>query len=112
LCLEQKQKGEAVATAFKPLETHPVLGLGEEFAKEGGSTAVVQAIAGKDKVHLRFQVPKGKVAQIMGVMNLLQSKFRNLEIEIIATNGQISEQDYEDKIKETFRQLGIEIDHS
>jgi hypothetical protein len=112
LCLEQKQKGEAVATAFKPLETHPILGLGEEFAKEGGSTAVVQAIAGKDKVHLRFQVPKGKVAQIMGVMNLLQSKFRNLEIEIIATNGQISEQDYEDKIKETFRQLGIEIDHS
>ena len=45
----------------------------------------------------------------MGVINLLQSKFENLEIEIIAQEGKISEQDYEDKIKETFRQLGIDL---
>jgi rubrerythrin len=36
----------------------------------------------------------------MGIMNLLQSKFENLEIEILAEDGEISEQDYEDKIKE------------
>ncbi len=29
----------------------------------------------RDKIQLRFQVPKGKIANIMGVMNLLQSKF-------------------------------------
>ena len=46
----------------------------------------------------------------MGVMNLLQSKFESLDIEITASDGGITEQDYEDKIKETFRQLGIEVD--
>lgn len=46
----------------------------------------------------------------MGVMNLLQSKFDNLEIEVIASDGEISEQDYEGKIKEAFRQLGVDID--
>jgi len=43
-------------------------------------------------------------------MNLLQSKFETLEIELIAKDGAISEQDYEDKIMETFRQLGIELE--
>jgi len=46
----------------------------------------------------------------MGVMNLLQSKFESLEIELTASDGEITEQDYEEKIKETFRQLGIETD--
>lgn len=64
----------------------------------------------RDRVDLRFQVPKGKVANIMGVMNLLQSKFESLEIELTASDGEITEQDYEDKIKETFRQLGIKTD--
>jgi hypothetical protein len=63
----------------------------------------------KNEIQLRFRVPKGKVASIMGVMNLLQSKFETLEIELKAMDGAISDQDYEDKIKETFRQLGIEL---
>ncbi len=64
----------------------------------------------RDRVELRFQVSKGKVANIMGAMNLLQNKFESLEIELTASSGEITEQDYEDKIKETFRQLGIETD--
>jgi hypothetical protein len=54
-------------------------------------------------------VPKGKVASIMGVMNLLQSNFEMLEVKLIASKRAISEEDYEDKIKETFRQLEIEV---
>lgn len=46
----------------------------------------------------------------MGVLNLLQSKFASLEIELEATDGEISEQDYEDKIRESFRQLGIDAE--
>ncbi len=46
----------------------------------------------------------------MGVMNLLQSKFNTLEIQLNAKDGSISPQDYEDKIKEAFRQLGIEVE--
>ena len=62
-----------------------------------------------DKIHLKFKVPKGKVSSIMGVMNLLQSKFETLEIELMAHEGSISDQDYEDKIEEAFRQLGINL---
>ena len=61
-------------------------------------------------VKLRFKVPRGKISNIMGIMNLLQSKFENLEIEIVATDGSISDQDYEDKIMEAFRQLGIDTE--
>ncbi len=64
----------------------------------------------RSEIQLRFKVPKGKIANIMGVMNLLQSKFETLEIELIANDGAITEQDYEDKIKEAFRQLGIGLD--
>jgi len=110
LCLKQREKGEAVSVAYEPAGAPATAGIKEELAKGGGTATVMPGITAKDKVHLKFQVPKGKVSQIMGVMNLLQSKFGSLQIEITATEGQISEQDYEDKIKESFRQLGIEID--
>lgn len=64
----------------------------------------------KNKVHLKFKIPKGKVSGIMGIMNYLQTKFQNLEIELTATEGQISDQDYEDKIKEALRQLEVELE--
>lgn len=107
-CCEQKQKEEAPpVTLYPPTEpsTPPKIG-GTEIEWEKSGTQAKS----KDRVELRFQVPKGKVANIMGVMNLLQSKFESLEIELTASDGEITEQDYEDKIKETFRQLGIEVD--
>jgi hypothetical protein len=109
LCLEQRKKEEPALVTPGLSEAVPVTGK-EETAEWGVTTSVIPGIKGKSKICLRFQVPKGKVAQIMGVMNLLQSKFGSLEIEIVATDGQISEQDYEDKIKESFRQLGIDVD--
>jgi len=63
----------------------------------------------KRSLRLQFTVPKGKVAGLMGVMNLLQHRFNRLEIVLSAAGGWISEQDYEDKIREAFRQLGIEV---
>lgn len=50
----------------------------------------------------------GKTYQTDGLKNLLQSNFDNLQIELLATEGQTSDQDYEDKIKEAFVQLGID----
>ena len=57
---------------------------------------------------LEFVVPRGKVSQIMGVMNLLQSKYQSLRITIRATDGSMSQDDYINKIKESLRQLGID----
>ena len=57
---------------------------------------------------LKFTVPLGKVSQVMGMMNFLQNKFKILKITINATEGSISDEEYESKIKETLRQLGLE----
>jgi hypothetical protein len=61
------------------------------------------------QLRLQFTVPKGKVAGLMGVMNLLQHRFDRLEITLSAAQGAISQQEYEDRIQEAFRQLGIEV---
>ena len=112
VCLEQKPKEGMAWFAPDLTGVNPTPVMKEETVKLNVSTAAMPGIAGKDKVHLRFQVPKGRISQIMGVMNLLQSKFGHLEVEIMATDGQISEQDYEDKIKEAFRQLGIDVNEN
>ena len=64
----------------------------------------------RTSVQLEFTLPQGQVSSLMGVMNLLQREFNNLQIKLTATGGEMSEQDYEDKIKEALNQLGIDPD--
>ncbi len=64
----------------------------------------------RNKIHLEFKIPKGKSADIMRIINLLQTKFDTLEINLYALDGSISDQDYDDKVREAFRQLGIEFE--
>ncbi len=59
---------------------------------------------------LRLTVPKGKVASLMGVMNLLQSRFSSMQVTLHVEGGQLSEQEYEDKVMETFRQMGVDVE--
>jgi hypothetical protein len=106
LCIEQKREEEAAKVGMKPYPPTPTPSLAST-GETGGTLA--PSTHARDVIHLKFQVPKGKVSSVMGVMNLLQSKFDNLEIELTANGGEISEQDYEDKIKEAFRQLGVDI---
>ncbi|MBU0599945.1 AAA family ATPase, partial [bacterium] len=103
LCQEQRKKEE------EPVSEPPLYPQSEPKAPFKVSEQEIGRPV-KKRVELRFQVPKGKVANIMGVMNLLQSKFETLEIKLMAKDGEISEQDYEDKIEEAFRQSGIELD--
>ncbi len=102
---KEKEEKRKEPGGYPPPKPGVLSEIGEKKDKEKSG----REIKTKDKVQLKFQVPKGKVASIMGAMNLLQSKFETLEIELIAKDGAISEQDYEDKIMETFRQLGIEL---
>src|SRR5260370_41458100 len=76
-------------------------------AQTEGAAAVVE---GKNELSLRFRVPRGKVSQIMGMMNFLQSKFQSLDVELTAREGSLSEEEYASKIKETLRQLGITVE--
>ncbi|MEK9150161.1 MAG: hypothetical protein AAB267_08980, partial [Candidatus Desantisbacteria bacterium] len=103
LCQEQRKKEEEPVSEpllYPQPEPKAPLKVGEQEI----------GLPVKKQVELRFQVPKGKVSNIMGIMNLLDNKFETLKIEIIANDGAISEQDYEDKIEEAFRQLGIRLD--
>lgn len=106
LCREQQKKEEISVQAITQQEISEMPGPGYETMKKEPDFKAKT----KNKVQLRFHVPKGKISNIMGVMNLLQNKFETLQIELIACDGNISEQDYEDKIKEAFRQMGIELD--
>ncbi len=45
----------------------------------------------------------------MSILSYLQTKFDNLQIEIKATEGKLTKQEFEDKIEEAFRQIGINI---
>jgi hypothetical protein len=63
------------------------------------------------KLDLPFiKIPKGKVSQILGLLHYIQSKFNDVEIKIVAQNGSIDKDDYENKIKEALKQLGVDLD--
>ena len=61
-------------------------------------------------VTLRFTVPRGQVSSLLGVLNFLQHKFGRLEITVRASEGEMSEQEYENKVMEAFRQMGVEVE--
>ena len=62
-----------------------------------------------ESLSLKLNIPKGKVSNLMGILNYLQSKFDILELEIKVKNGKLSEQEFEDKIKEALTMSGIYI---
>ena len=104
---QAKKTKNGLDVHYPPTEPETLPGTGEKEPQWGKTGPQTKS---RDKVRIRFEVPKGKVSSMMGVMNLLQSKFDSLEVEIVATDGEMSERDYEDKIMETFRQLGISLD--
>ncbi|MEK7784044.1 MAG: hypothetical protein AAB658_01305, partial [Chloroflexota bacterium] len=61
------------------------------------------------QLDFNFTVPKGKVASLMGVLNYLQSKYERMDLSLHLEKGQMSEQEFEDKVKEAFRQMGIDL---
>ena len=102
-------KEELPANAFSrtDIEGGPTVGEKAPPVQESGTE---RQKAYRNQIRLKFTLPKGKVSGIMGVVNLLQANFSRLTIEISAEDGKISEQDYEDKVKETFRQLSLDFE--
>jgi hypothetical protein len=101
ICETQRETKEEVRQLSPKLD--------EQESPEKGP--IMEPIAkGRDHLTLEFDVPAGKVSQIMPMMHFLQSKFEELRLTINANKGSISDEEYENKIKETLRQLGIKID--
>jgi len=69
----------------------------------------------KDKyqrIHLRLNVPSGKLSDIVKIVNFIKSKFNkvNINVEVSAQDGEISISDYEDKIKEGIEQANVNVE--
>lgn len=106
-----------VLCATKPMggETTIIPGVGSGGSDKGLTTIPPEGEKKTEEniipeIQLRFKVPRGKISQIMGVMNFLQSKFQELDMEISARNGSMTENEYSNKIREALRQLGIQLD--
>lgn len=103
-------------TATPPtMVTPPTPGPGPQPGDGGSGTDSVPPITppvvkGHTSLTLKLSVPKGKVSSLMGVMNLLQSRFQRMVITLHVEEGQLSEQEYEDKVMETFRQMGVDVE--
>jgi len=106
--LEERKIEEPTETEITKI-SQPVSGYnaGETKTKEPQSLFVEQNI--KDTVELNFKLPKGKSVEIGRMLNLIDKNFEDVEITIKAKNGKISKEDYEMRILEALRQLGIEV---
>jgi len=62
------------------------------------------------RLSLRFALPKGKVSSLMGVLNFLQSRYSQMRITLDVEDGLLTELEFEDKIREAFRQMGVDLD--
>lgn len=64
--------------------------------------------------HMRFEVrvPTGKFSDFMRTLRLIEAKFKHISVKITleAFDGEISKAEYEDKIKEAFRQSEIVVE--
>jgi hypothetical protein len=65
-----------------------------------------------NQINLKLNVPLGKLADIVKMINYIRQKFNKVDVkvEISAADGEISKSEYEDKIKETTNQTGTIIE--
>ncbi|MBI4648363.1 MAG: hypothetical protein HY738_17705 [Bacteroidia bacterium] len=113
VCKEQKEREKQSdikqgQTSGKPAGTSPYPD-DKEIPGSEELPDMRPPVSSMTSVNLRFDVPMGKTSSLVGMLNLLQRNFQKLNITIDATEGQMTEQDYDDKIKETLRQMGVEV---
>jgi len=80
----------------------PENGSGEAIIKDPVSSNIKIL----DHITVNFEIPLGKVSDILGMLNFIRQKYNKVEININATNGEMKEEDYINKVEETLRQIG------
>ena len=76
----------------------------------GPSTGTPPQGPTRRRLTLRFTLPFGQASSLLGLLNLLQHRFQTIEITIRLHDGEISEADVESKIRETFQQMGADVE--
>ena len=101
-----------ISQRTSPADAGAALSGGESGGAKAPQPAAMGPIPPRtmNQLAIRFAVPRGKVSQIMGIMNFLQSRFQSMEVEIRAEEGSMTQEEYLSKIKEALQQLGISIE--
>ena len=108
LCREVREEPVGGSWKNSGSKTAGAIG-GSSTGGEKGTGGSQTTFTDMKTLRMSFTIPMGKVSNILGVMNFLTNRFKKVDITIEAQDGSLSEQDYENKIKEAFEQIGVEL---
>ncbi len=119
ICTEQKGKNESEdaptpdsGKGGQSTITPPVSPVDTTDDGGEGPEPPMHAVTKKKTVQLTLNLSKGQSSTLSHVLRYLSDKFQDVTIEIKAKDGEITESDYENKIKEAFEQSSIDYAES
>lgn len=107
LCQKEDRETEIKERSDTYVVTQPIE-LKEEIREEEKPKGRFKS---HNKIYLELSTKPGKLSDIVRIINLIKDKFEdvNITVTISAQNGEITIEDYENKIKEAIYQAGITI---
>ncbi|OQC51696.1 MAG: hypothetical protein BWX56_00855 [Euryarchaeota archaeon ADurb.Bin023] len=99
LCKKEEKKIDEINEKEKPREF-------QDSGKSQSKDFTTSNVKVLDHIELNFEIPFGKVSDILGMLNFIRQKYNKVEITINATKGEMKEEDYINKVEETLRQIG------
>jgi len=112
-CVQQRTDDEPGYAPASP--GSPSTGVAEPGAGPLIPTPAAETLSGaeagtlREALTLRFTLPFGQASSLLGLLTLLQQRFQTMRITIELRDGNISEAEIEDKVRETFRQIGVDV---
>ena len=111
----QQQADQTTPSVYPTRPDTTLEGVSESVAAVMSSTTTTPAVptfrqAARRAMTLKFNLPFGQASKLLGLLNLLQQRFRRVQITIQMEDGEISEAETEDKVRETFRQIGTDVE--
>lgn len=114
VCQAQRD-AQAAQIVYAPPDKNAQMILETAQRTSSGAIADVLSVESKptqsySQLTLKFEVKPGKVSNLMSLLNYLVSKYRSVAISLNLADGSLTEQELEEKVKETFRQIGIDLE--
>lgn len=110
----EQQRAVEQSPAHLPSGSSPLSGVRETGPAPTETTPGVSPVGPdfpqRQSMTLRFDLPFGHASSLLGLLNLLQQRFQQTRITIELRDGSMGEAEIEDKVRETFRQMGTEVD--
>lgn len=112
ICAAQKERREDI---------FPIVDETKQPKNQTGETqAVVEVIVpsisneitkpfSRQSLTLQFSLPQGKLSDLMSLLSFLQQRFEEMNFSIAFSKGMISEEEIDMKVREAFRQMGIDV---